>query len=93
MSLDEIAHTVGEGFETVKVVAAEIVFEKTAPVDKSIALAAIAAYVSDTLFAFTVAPTPKPPAVTIARKTLSENRGTVVISLLGGRTGVAVLTR
>jgi hypothetical protein len=35
----------------------------------------------------------KPPTVTIARKTLSENRGTVVISRLGGRDGAAVLTR
>jgi hypothetical protein len=34
-----------------------------------------------------------PPAVTTPRKTLSENRGTVVISRLGGRDGAAVLTR
>ena len=34
----------------------------------------------------------KPPAVTIARKTLSEKRGTVVISRFGGRVGAAVLT-
>jgi hypothetical protein len=34
----------------------------------------------------------KPPPVTTARKTLSENRGLVVISRFGGRVDVAVLT-
>jgi hypothetical protein len=34
----------------------------------------------------------KPPPVTTARKTLSENRGFVVISRFGGRGDVAVLT-
>jgi hypothetical protein len=33
-----------------------------------------------------------PPPVTTARKTLSENRGLVVISRFGGRGEVAVLT-
>jgi hypothetical protein len=34
----------------------------------------------------------KPPPVTTARKTLSENRGFVVISRFGGIVDVAVLT-
>jgi hypothetical protein len=34
----------------------------------------------------------KPPTVTTARKTLSENRGFVVMTRFGGKVGAAVLT-
>jgi hypothetical protein len=34
----------------------------------------------------------KPPPVTTARKTLSENRGFVVMTRFGGKVGAAVLT-